>query len=141
MGLDIEQTAEGIVVCQEHYMDEVEEIMLFDKRNRNSDEPLSTEESRELKKVAGQLSRLASQTRPDLSFYALELNIMKKKLTVKQVSRANKAICMLKRSKTDLVYQNLVYSTSFTSRCLVMLHGEIYLIRCRVPKDIWFFFH
>ena len=51
MGLDIEQTAEGIIVCQEHYIDEVEEIMLFDKRNRNSDEPLSTEESRELKIV------------------------------------------------------------------------------------------
>ena len=49
MGLDIAQTAEGIVVRQEHYIDEVEEIMLFDKRNKNSDEPLSTEESRELK--------------------------------------------------------------------------------------------
>ena len=56
-----------------HYIDEVEEIMLFDKRNRNSDEPLSTEESRELKKVAGQLSWVASQARPDLSFDALEV--------------------------------------------------------------------
>ena len=51
VGLDIEQTAEGIVVRQEHYMDEIEKIMLFGKRNRNSDEPLSTEESRELKKL------------------------------------------------------------------------------------------
>ena len=50
MGLDIEQTAEGIIIRQEHYIDEVEEIMLFDKRNRNSDEPVSTEESRELKR-------------------------------------------------------------------------------------------
>ena len=49
VGLDIEQTAEGIIVRQEHYIDEVEEIMLFDKRNRNSDESLSTEESRKLK--------------------------------------------------------------------------------------------
>ena len=104
MGLDIEQTAEGIIVHQEHYIDEVEEIMLFDKRNRNSDKPLSMEESRELKKVAGQWSWVASQTRPDLSFDALELNIMKNKLTV---SRANKAIRMLKRSKTDLVYPRL----------------------------------
>ena len=69
--------------------------MLFDKRNRNSDEPLSTEESRELKTVAGQLSWVASQTRLDLSFDALELNIMKNKLTMEQVSRANKAIRML----------------------------------------------
>ena len=107
MGLDIEQTAEDIIVCQEHYIDEVEEIMLFDKRNRNSDESLSTEESRKLKKVAGQLSWVASQTRPDLSFDALELNIMKNKLTVEQVSRANKAIRMLKRSKTVLVYPRL----------------------------------
>ena len=84
MVLDIEQTAEGIIVCQERYIDEVEEIMLFDKRNRNSDESLSTEESRKLKKVAGQLSWVASQTRPDLSFDALELNIMKNKLTVVQ---------------------------------------------------------
>ena len=81
--------------------------MLFDKRNRNSDEPLSTAESRELKKVAGQLSWMASQTRPDLSFDALELNIIKNKLTVRQVSRANKAIHMLKRSKTGLVYASL----------------------------------
>ena len=55
MGLYIKQTAEGIIICQVHYLDEVEEIMLFDKRNRNSDKPLSTEESRELKKVTGQL--------------------------------------------------------------------------------------
>ena len=75
--------------------------LLFDKRNRNSDEPLSIEESRELKKVAGQVSWVASQTRSDLSFDGLELNIMKNKLTVEQVSRANKAIRMLKRSKTD----------------------------------------
>ena len=107
MGLDIEQTAEGIIVRQEHYIDEVEEIMLFDKRNRNSDESLSTEESGKLKKVAGQLSWVASQTRPDLSFDALELNITKNKLTVEQVSRANKAIRMLKRSKTVLVYPRL----------------------------------
>ena len=107
MGLDIEQTAEGIIVHQDHYIDQVEEIMLFDKRNRNSDESLSTEESRELKKVAGQLSWVASQTRPDLSFDALELNIMKNTLTMEQVSRANKAICMLKRSKTVLVYPRL----------------------------------
>ena len=107
VGLDIEQTAEGIIVRQEHYIDEVEEIMLFDKRNRNSDESLSTEESRKLKKVAGQLSWVASQTRPDLSFDALELNIMKNILTVEQVSRANKAIRMLKRSKTVLVYPRL----------------------------------
>ena len=107
MGLDIEQTAEGIIVCQEHYIDEVEEIMLVDKRSRNSDESLSTEESRKLKKVAGQLSWVASQTRPDLSFDALELNITKNKLTVEQVSRANKAIRMLKRSKTVLVYPRL----------------------------------
>ena len=107
MGLDIEQTAEGITVRQEHYIDEVEEIILLDKRNRNSDEPLSTKESRELKKAAGQLSWVASHTRPDLSFDAVELNIMKNKLTVEQVSRANKAICVLKRSKTVLVYPRL----------------------------------
>ena len=50
---------------------------------------------------------MASHTRPDLSFDALELNIMKNKLTVEQVSRANKAICVLKRSKTVLVYPRL----------------------------------
>ena len=101
------KTAEGIVIHQEHYIDEVEEIMLFDKSNKKSHEPLSTEESRELKKVAGQLSWVGSQTRPNISFDALELNIMKNKLTVEQVSRANKAIRMLKRSKTDLVYPRL----------------------------------
>ena len=47
--------------------------------------------SQNIIKVAGQLSWVASQTRPDLSFDALELNIMKNKLTVEQVSRANKA--------------------------------------------------
>ena len=67
MGLDIEQAAEGIIIRQEHYLDEVEEIMLFDKRNRNSGELLSAEESREPKKVAGHLSWVASQTRPCLS--------------------------------------------------------------------------
>ena len=136
VGLDIEQTAEGIIVRQKHYIDKVEEIMLFDKRNRTSDEPFSTEESRKLKKVAEQLSWVASQTRSDLSFDALELNIMKNKLTVEQVSRA--FVC-LREAKLTWFTQDLVHSTSFSSRCLVMPHGEIYLIRCQVPEDIWFF--
>ena len=104
--------------------------MLFDKRNRNSDEPLNTEESGELKKVPGQLSWVASQTRPDLSFDTLELNIMKNKLTVEQVSRADKAIRMLKRSKTDLVYPRLSSFNQFQLEVFSVLHGEIYLIRC-----------
>ena len=139
MGLDIEQTAEGIVIHQEH-IDEVEEIMLFDKRNKNSDEPLSTEKSRELMKVAGQLSWVASQTRPDLSFDALEMNIMKNKSTVEQVSRANKAIRMLKRSKTDLVYLRL---GSFNQFQLKVFSGASWgNLPDKVsswPEDIWLF--
>ena len=134
------KTAEGIVVCQEHYMDEVEEIMLFDKRNRNSDEPLSTEESRELKKVAGQLSWVAFQTRPDLSFDALELNIMKNRLTVEQVSRVNKAIHMLKRSKTDLVYSRLGSFNQFQLRVFSDASWGNLPDKVSVPEDIWCFY-
>ena len=57
--------------------------------------------------------------RPDLSFDALELNIVKNKLTVEQVSRANKAIHMLKRSKTDLVYQRLCSFNQFQRKLFI----------------------
>ena len=98
VGLVIEQSEKSIILRQKH-VDEMEDVMLFDKRNRNADEPLNMRESRELKAVAGQLSCLASQTRPDVSFDALELNIIKNKSTEEKANRAKKAVRMLKRSK------------------------------------------
>ena len=80
---------------------------------------------------------MASQTRPDLSFDVLELNIMKNTLTVEQVSRANKVIRMLKRSKTDLVYLRLGSFNQFQLK--VFSDASWGNLPDKVPENIWLF--
>ena len=62
---------------------------------------------------------------------------MKNKLTVEQVSRASKAISILKRSKTDLVYPRL---GSFDQFQLKVFSDASWGNLSDKVLDIWFFY-
>ena len=74
----------------------------------------TTNERKQMMTVAGQLNWLATQTRPDLSYDALELNMSKKQPTIENLIRANKAIRQAKQKGSGILFSKLGNSKSLT---------------------------
>ena len=107
VGLDIIQDESGIRVNQNEYGTEIQEIPISSRRKSDRTSPLNKQEMHTLRATAGQLNWMATQTRPDMSFDALELNMSRHHSTVEQVLRANKAVRQAKRVQVDTHYPKL----------------------------------
>ena len=106
VGLNISNTEKGIIIDQEQYGESLEEIHIPLHRKGDKQSPLNKEEQEYLMSVAGQINWLATQTRPDLSYEALELNMAKKDPKIDNIHKANKAIRQAKR-KSNILYSRL----------------------------------
>ena len=89
------------------YTDELKEADVSRERRMSKESPLTTEEARQLRGLAGQLNWTSSQTRPDMSFGACEVSVSIKDSTVNDLIVANKNIRKLKSEKVVLQYPNL----------------------------------
>ena len=67
-GIDVEKVKDGIQISMEDYAKSLEEIQI---RDAKADETLTRDELKVLRKYIGKLSWLATNTRPDLTIYAL----------------------------------------------------------------------
>ena len=93
VGLNMNQHKDGTIsIDQNDYASELEEIHLQKGRKLEKKSPLNEDEAKSLISLAGQINWLSTQTRPDLSYDALELNMCKKQPTVENIVRANKAV-------------------------------------------------
>ena len=104
VGLNIEQRQGCIYLDQLMYTDELKEADVSRERRMSKESPLTTEEARQLRGLAGQLNWTSSQTRPDMSFGACEVSVSIKDSTVNDLIVANKK---LKSEKVVLQYPNL----------------------------------
>ena len=68
---------------------------------------MDSKEKRELKAIAGQISWIATQTRPDLAYDACEISTSVKNATVEDVMQANKVIRKAKSNKVRLRFRDL----------------------------------
>ena len=107
VGLDVTQDEGQILVNQDNYAGEIAEIPVTANRKSDKSSPLNKQEMETLRATAGQLNWIATQTRPDLSYEALELNMTKNNATVEQLVRANKAIRHAKSTKGDISFPKL----------------------------------
>ena len=107
VGLELLQDEQGIRVKQENYENEMKEIPINQKRKADKSSPLTKREMEQLRATAGQLNWIATQTRPDLSYDALELNMCRNHPTVDQLLKANKAVRHAKNSMGGLLFPNL----------------------------------
>ena len=107
VGLNIEQRQGCIYLDQLMYTDELKEADVSRERRMSKESPLTTEEARQLRGLAGQLNWTSSQTRPDMSFGACEVSVSIKDSTVNDLIVANKNIRELKSEKVVLQYPNL----------------------------------
>ena len=108
VGLNIKQNKNGSIdVNQNEYATELEEVPLSKNRKGDRKSPLNSSETKALKSVAGQLNWLATQTRPDISFQALELNMSKQHPTVENLMNANKAIRQAKQRSVNIHFPKI----------------------------------
>ena len=107
VGINITNSENGIFIDQEQYADELEEIYIPMHRKGDKLTPLTKWERKNLMTVAGQLNWLATQTRPDLSYEALELNMSKKDPIIDNLNKANKAIRQAKKKSTGILFSRL----------------------------------
>ena len=107
VGLHVSQSKNNITVNQDEYGAELEEIPITSTRRSDISSPLTKHETQNLRATAGQLNWMATQTRPDISYDALELNMTRNHPTVAQLVRANKAVRQAKRAKGGVCFPKL----------------------------------
>ena len=101
VGLNITKATNGIEVSQDQYVEEIQEVVI-EKDERASNEKLSSTELRYLRGIIGQVQWVGSQTRPDLSYDALDLSVERNKATLATLKRAQKVVKKLKSSPSSI---------------------------------------
>ena len=74
VGLNICKTTSGIILDQSSYANDIDDVKIS-VNGRSNDAKLDKQELTELRSITGQVHWVSSQTRPDISFDALELSI------------------------------------------------------------------
>jgi hypothetical protein len=99
-GIDIQKVPEGIRVSMEEYAKSLEDIENI--REAPNDELLTKLELKVYRKMTGKISWLAQNTRPDLSFVALDLSKQNSCAKIKDLKRINVVLERV-RSKPSVV--------------------------------------
>ena len=100
-GIDVEQKDESIVISMNEYAKSIEEVKVREDR---SDEKLSREEMKILRKYVGKLNWLASNTRPDIAIYALDLAKKQKNATLKDLRDINRIVKKVQEKESKVVF-------------------------------------
>ena len=88
-GIDVEKFDDRIEISMADYAASLEDISI---REDASDEKLTRDEMRVLRKYVGKLSWLAANTRPDLAVHALDLAKKQKQATLKDLRSVNRVL-------------------------------------------------
>jgi hypothetical protein len=100
-GIDVKEVAGGIEISMEDYSKSLEAIKI---REGRPDEKLTREEMKVLRKFVGKLNWLASNTRPDISIYALDLAKRQKNATLKDLRNINRIIKRVHEKESRVVF-------------------------------------
>merc|ERR1712030_168749 len=101
-GIDIEQIDGRIELSMDEYADSLEDILI---REDKSSEQLDREEMRTLRKYVGKLSWLATNARPDLSIYVLNLAKKQKQATLKDLRDVNRILMKVREKESKVVFR------------------------------------
>ena len=104
LGIDIQQTSNGIIINQINYAKEIEEIQIDSSRLANPDDSLTEQELKSVRSVIGKLSWLATQTRPDLAYDVCHLSTSVKHGKVGLMNLVNRVVKKAKSEEVCLFY-------------------------------------
>ena len=105
LGLSISQTNDGIFMHQKEYIEE-NEVVEIDKPN-HKDHKLLPHETQQLRRVAGQLNWVSTQTRPDIAYAANVVRSSIQDATVRDLNMVNKFIKLLKCNELVLSFPQI----------------------------------
>merc|ERR1712074_160484 len=104
-GIDIEKMEDGrIELSMNEYANSLEDILI---REDKSSEQLDREEMQTLQKYVGKLSWLATNARPDLSIYALNLAKKQKQATLKDLRDVNRILMKVREKESKVVFRKI----------------------------------
>ena len=107
IGLKVDSTDRGITVSQHGYAGLLAPLRLGCGRSAAKSSELSENEKREFRALIGQLSWIATQTRPDIAFDVCELSGHCKNATIADVVRLNKIISRVIGDQFCLLFEKL----------------------------------
>ena len=107
IGLNIQQTNDGIHIDQQPYVESVKCIPLSADRMKMKDSALTSIEKSQLRSLTGQLLWATSQTRPDVAFDACVAGNYGKDASIKSILLANKCVKKLQAEKVKIRFVGL----------------------------------
>ena len=103
-GIDVEQFHDRIELSMDDYAASLEDVAV---REDKSTESLNRDEMRILRKYVGKLSWLASNSRPDISIYTLNLAKKQKQATLKDLRDINRILQKVREKKNTVVFRKI----------------------------------
>ena len=76
-------------------------------KGRSNTDKLDQDETRLLLGIAGQINRISSQTRPDVSFDSLELSVERNKASIGTLKRGNKVVGKMKMGESEIFFPEI----------------------------------
>ena len=104
-GLEILQNENSILLGQS--VCDINEIPVSITRMMHKNDELKTKEKKQLRSLIDKLDLIANQSRPDLSFDLLKVNMKFKTAKVEDIIYINKVVKKLKSNKSTLLFPNL----------------------------------
>ena len=114
LGLEINQDDYGIHLNQNSYIESIQQIKINRCRASSPNANLNDVELHDLKRLAGQMNWVSTQTRPDLSYEVCVMCNTGKAPTIKLIKDANRALKKLKNTSLELTFPVLGDTKSFS---------------------------
>ena len=120
LGLNIQQYQNySVSVDQISYINNIDCVEMDAKRKADKNDMLTDTETKKYRTLIGQLSWIACQTRPDLSFDLCEFSSVANKAKLSDMIKANKVLSKAKRN-----YMKLYYQTIDISNMTVVIYND-----------------
>ena len=107
IGLEISKNEDGITVSQNGYKDSVQVIQIFAGRANQKTSPCNEAEIEKYRGLVGKINWLSTQSRPDISYEALELSCNMSHPKIEHILQANKCLKKVGMTETFLQFPNL----------------------------------
>ena len=128
VGLNVQRKANGIVMHQDEYVNELQEIDVMALQCETNEHKTTQEELKLLREISGQVLWVSSQTRHDLSFDSLELSVARNNATIGTLKRCAKVMRKAKEKSSQILFRPIGES------CVLHVYADASF--CNLPDGV-----
>ena len=107
IGLEVKQDKKCITLSQNEYLKSVQPIHISAGRANQKADPCNEDEIKKFRSLVGQINWLSTQSRPDVSYDALELSCNMGNTRVEHIIQANKCLKKMSMSESFISFPKL----------------------------------